>query len=441
MEADLVAQRCALFCLSRRHPEWTYAELAAHVGRSESWVNKWLARLKHATTPDLMLFQSRSHVRHTPPPSTPQPVVERILALRDEPPAHLRRVPGPRTLLALLHRDPEALALALPLPRSSRTVWQALRRAGRIVADLPHFHQPLVPPAPLEEVQADFTDIGTVPPDPFGKRQHAVEALLFEDVGSRHVVSAEISSNFHAETALAAVIACLRRTGLIGKLTFDHDPRWVGSPNGRDFPSALIRFLLCVGVTPNLCPPRRPDRKGYVERLIKSYQAECIRRDQPSTDEAAREVTEAFLAHYHDERPHQGRGMRNLPPRVAFPTLPTRPPLPEMVDPDRWLASIDGQAFARTIQPNGSVVLERHHYYIKKDLARRKVVLVVNAPEQRFDVLLGREVVKSVAIKGLVGQPLPFEDYAAQMLEEARSEYRRWLQQQRRLRQLSLWAS
>jgi len=26
MEADLVAQRCALFCLSRRHPEWTYAE-------------------------------------------------------------------------------------------------------------------------------------------------------------------------------------------------------------------------------------------------------------------------------------------------------------------------------------------------------------------------------------------------------------------------------
>ena len=108
MEADLVAQRCALFCLSRRHPEWTYAELAAHVGRSESWVNKWLARLKHVTTPDLMLFQSRSHARHTPSPSIPQPVVERMLALRDEPPDHLRRVPGPHTILALFQRDPEA---------------------------------------------------------------------------------------------------------------------------------------------------------------------------------------------------------------------------------------------------------------------------------------------------------------------------------------------
>jgi hypothetical protein len=126
---------------------------------------------------------------------------------------------------------------------------------------------------------------------------------------------------------------------------------------------------------------------------------------------------------------------------VAFPRLPTRPPLPEIVDPDRWLESIHGQAFARTVQPNGSVVVEHHHYSIKHSLAGRKVVLVVNAPEQRFDVLLGREVVKSVAMKGLVGQWLPFEDYAARMLEEARSEYRRWLQQQRRLRQLSLWAS
>jgi hypothetical protein len=69
------------------------------------------------------------------------------------------------------------------------------------------------------------------------------------------------------------------------------------------------------------------------------------------------------------------------------------------------------------------------------------VVLVVNAQDARFDVLVGREVIKSVAIKGLVGQSLPFEDYAERMQKEARSEYRRWLQQQRRLHQLSLWAS
>lgn len=229
MEADLVAHRTALFCLARQHPEWTYPTLAAAVGRSESWVKKWLARLKRATITDLTLFQSRSHARHTPPPSTPQPVVERILSIRDEPPDHLRRVPGPRTILYFLHKDAEALALGVPLPRSPRTIWKVLRAHGRIATELTPHHQPLVPPAPLTELQADFTDIGSIPAEPGGKRQHAVEACLFEDVGSRQVPYAEVNANFHAETALAAVIACLRRTGLIGKLTFDRDPRWVGA--------------------------------------------------------------------------------------------------------------------------------------------------------------------------------------------------------------------
>jgi hypothetical protein len=189
-----------------------------------------------------------------------------------------------------------------------------------------------------------------------------------------------------------------------------------------------------------VCPPRRPDRKGYVERLIKSYQAECILRDQPSTEEATREVTEAFLAHYHDERPHQGRGMRNLPPRVAFPTLRTRPPLPEVVDPDRWLVSIHGQTFSRTVQPNGSVVVDHRSSYIKQSLAGRKVVLVITAKVAHCEVFLGRELVKAVPIKGLLGHALPFDEYAAHMLEEARSDYRRWLQHQRRWRQGNLWA-
>lgn len=192
MEAIWFARRAALHCLSREHPDWTTADLAAAVGGSESFVKKWLARLKQATITDPMLYHARSHARHTPPPSTPRSVVERILALRDEPPAHLRRVPGPRTIIAFLHQDPEALALGMPLPRSTRTVWKVLRAHDRIAPELPHQHHPLVPPEPLEEVQADFTDVGSVRGEPDGKRQHAVETCFFLDVGSRHVPYAEV---------------------------------------------------------------------------------------------------------------------------------------------------------------------------------------------------------------------------------------------------------
>jgi len=154
-----------------------------------------------------------------------------------------------------------------------------------------------------------------------------------------------------------------------------------------------------------------------------------------------REATDAYLVHDNTERPNQARSCGNVPPRVAFPTLPLLPPLPDEVDPDRWLAQVHGQAFARTVQPNGAVVVDHRFYYIKQSLAGRQVVLLVQAPERVFDVLLEQERLKAVPIKGLVGQPLPFEEYAARLREEARSEYRRWVQAHRGWQQTRRWAS
>ena len=63
MEAMWFARRAALHCLSREHPDWTYADLAATVGGSERFVKKWLARFKQATALDWTLYQSRSPTR------------------------------------------------------------------------------------------------------------------------------------------------------------------------------------------------------------------------------------------------------------------------------------------------------------------------------------------------------------------------------------------
>jgi hypothetical protein len=179
MEAELFAQRAALRCLARHHPTWTQEELAATLGRSRSWVAKWLSRLNATAPDDLAVLSSRSRARHTPPPSTPNAVVERILALRDEPPEHLRRVPGPKAILYYLPRDEQARALGMPLPHSTRTIWKILRQHGRIARDLPRRHQRLERPEPLEEVQMDFKDASSVPADPEGKKQHTVEVLNF----------------------------------------------------------------------------------------------------------------------------------------------------------------------------------------------------------------------------------------------------------------------
>src|SRR5215470_9944818 len=107
MEAQWIADRAALRSLSQQHPDWTQQELALCIGRSRRFVKKWLKRFRQAPPDDLAVLHSRSFARKTPPPTVHPRVIERIVELRESPPEHLQRVPGPKALLYYLPRDAE----------------------------------------------------------------------------------------------------------------------------------------------------------------------------------------------------------------------------------------------------------------------------------------------------------------------------------------------
>ena len=65
---------------------------------------------------------------------------------------------------------------------------------------------------------------------------------------------------------LEAVVKLFREYGVPQSVTLDRDVRFVGSSAARDFPSALMRLLLCLGVEVIVCPPQRPQEKPFVER-------------------------------------------------------------------------------------------------------------------------------------------------------------------------------
>ena len=130
-------------------------------------------------------------------------------------------------------------------PRSQTTVWKILRQAGCIEEDLRRKPRPLKPRQPGEEVQFDLKDESLVPADPEGKRQHVVEIANFVDAGTSIWLHRLVGAEFDAEGLLEVVAQFLCEHGLPAMLTFDNDPRFVGSSSGRDFPSALVRFLLC----------------------------------------------------------------------------------------------------------------------------------------------------------------------------------------------------
>jgi len=295
----------------------------------------------------------------------------------------------------------------------------------------------------LEEIQMDFKDIGSVSPEQSsqGKRQHVIEVCNFVDAGTSIALWAQAREDFHEQTAMEAVITFLRKLGCPRQMTFDRDPRWVGSVLGRDFPSPLRRLLLCLGITPQVCPPHRPDKNAYVERYHRTYGQECLQIYQPSTLKEVNEVTEAFLSHYNNERPHQGQACGNVPPRVAFPTLPTLPALPEQVDPDAWLATLDQKMYLRHVGRDGCVNIDLQTYYVGPQMAKRAVLLQVIAQSRQFAVWHEDQVVKRLPIKGLIGQVMTLDDYLKYIQQEAVAAPRRSSSLgSRKVRQLSLWS-
>jgi hypothetical protein len=250
-------------------------------------------------------------------------------------------------------------------------------------------------------------DASTVATEPDGKQQHVVEVLNTVDMGTSVLVAAQVRPDFTAQTTLEMVADLLRTHGCPKLLTFDRDTRFVSSPQGSDFPSALVRFCHCLGIAARLCDPHHPEQNGFVERYHRTYQAECLAMQRPRTLEQVRAVTEQFGQHYNFQRPHQGLSCGNRPPRIAFPALPELPAVPDLVNPDRWLEVSDGLHVVRTVSRNGMVSIDLKDYSVGRALAGQRVALHLSAKARLWIVLHGAERLKTLPLKGSMERRCP----------------------------------
>ncbi len=175
-------------------------------------------------------------------------IVEAILDIRDHPPGNLKRTPGPKTILYYLNQHSVWGHFKATLPRSVKTVWKILRQNGRIAVKKPRVHEPLERPTPMSHWEIDWKDAFSGSTDPDGKQQHSIETLNIVDRGTSILVDALVRSDFTMETTLYSLARVFAVQGVPEHLTCDRDSRLVGSPTGRDFPSAVVRFLMCLGI-------------------------------------------------------------------------------------------------------------------------------------------------------------------------------------------------
>ena len=248
MDEEWIVSRSKLREVWVDHPERSRQKMADEVECSKSWVKKWLKRIRCAPLESQEVLQGKSRVRKHPLPPMEPKIVEKILEIRDHPPQQLGRTPGPLAILYYLNQDSLLKEAGGKLPRSTRTIWKVLTKYHRIYHPAPGIAEPEERPQPGVEWGMDFHDVSTVPGDREGKQQHVVEILNLVDHGSSAVVASEPAADYNAETALRKLAEVLLEQGCPDRIRLDRDTRWVGSWTAKDFPSPMLRFLLCLGI-------------------------------------------------------------------------------------------------------------------------------------------------------------------------------------------------
>lgn len=154
---------------------------------------------------------------------------------------------GPRTIRTYLQRQ-EHVGEENYHPPAVSTIYRYLRLFEYILPASQAPRVPLEPVPPLTHWQIDFKDVSSAEQEPKGKQQHHLEIFNVVDQGSSYWLHAEVRSDFTAETVIEAFVHAMQRWGVPQQITLDRDPRFVGSPQGSDFRSALLRFGSCLGI-------------------------------------------------------------------------------------------------------------------------------------------------------------------------------------------------
>jgi hypothetical protein len=424
-ESQRIYDRMTLHKLMMSQPYWTPAQLAEAVGRSERWARRWVGRLQAVETPGFSMYLSHSRAPKTRPRQTPAPVKDAICELRETLSEAYHRPAGATLIRHYLLQDDPLQKAGHFIPTSSRTITQVLRERGYVTVAKKRDHQPLEGCAPMEEWEMDFCEIRL--------QDGRFEFFLVVDRGTSRVVHLEGCEGYQADTALEALVRLFQLNGLPQRLRFDRDPRFVWSWSTDSYPAPLVRLLRVLGVEPVICPPRRPDKKPYVERCVRTFKQEWLDRFSLDTLADVYEVLEAF-PHYHNaQRIHMGRACAGRTPDAAFPTLPSLPPLPQTVQPNRWLAAYHGRVFRRRIRSNGTIQIDKHFYYVNYKQAKHHVLVHLDADQRCLWVSWeGHKLPKKLPLQGLQPEQLRLDAYLRVLQDEARSiaAYRRMLWQQ-----------
>jgi putative transposase len=188
-------------------------------------------------------------------------------------------------------------ALRLNLPRRSKR---------RVPARL---RQPLSAPARLNETWAlDFMVDALYDGRPF-------RALTVIDEGNREALAIEIGTSIPSSRVIRVLDELVRLYGRPARVRIDNGPELVAE--------AFVEWCAAQRISLGYIQPGKPDQNAFIERFNRTYREEVLDAYLFDSLEQVRAITEAWLATYNTERPHDSLGQ--VPPLTFLPRPETVP--------------------------------------------------------------------------------------------------------------------
>ena len=169
--------------------------------------------------------------------------------------------------------------------------------------------QPLAAPAELNQIWAlDFMSDAL-----YGGR--AFRTLNFIDEGNRQGLGIEVAHSIPSLRVIRVMEQLIEMHGKPKALRVDNGPELTAI--------AFTEWCTNQGIDVRFIQPGKPDQNAFIERFNKTYREEVLDAYVFETIEQVREVTEAWLPEYNEERPHDSLG--RVPPLTFMPRpIPAR---------------------------------------------------------------------------------------------------------------------
>src|SRR5262249_40235544 len=136
--------------------------------------------------------------------------------------------------------------------------------------------------------------------------------LFFIHLGSRRVQVAGVTPHPHE-----AWMVQVARNVTMEEWGFLSPGQYLIHDRDTKFCSAFQQIIDDAGVERVVLPPRSPNLNAYAERWVRSIKEECLSRLILFGEASLRHALTQYVAHFHHERNHQGKGNALLFPTVS----------------------------------------------------------------------------------------------------------------------------